>query len=179
MEEINSKWNARYAYASKQLPEPAQVLVRGSQFIPSRGIAIDIACGLGGNAFYLLNRGLTVFAWDISETAIDSINKRKSAVLADVRDVTVQPPLPQSADLIVVSRFLDRGLCAHLSDALRPNGILFYQTFTAGLSNPDYMLKPNELPDLFASLTPCYCDESAVNEKGFAQAQFIGRKEVL
>jgi len=93
-----------------------------------------------------------------------------------VRDVVSRPPEPESADVIVVSRFLQRSLCSKLCDALRPNGVLFYQTFTSGLSNPDYLLKENELPELFASLTPCYKFQSSVDSRGFSEAQFVGRK---
>jgi len=176
---VASKWNARYAYSNKssQAPPPADVLVNGAEFLPESGIAVDIACGLGGNAVYLAQKGLTVFAWDISEAAIESI--QKSNVIAEVRDVVSNPPEPNSFDVIVVSRFLDRNLCANLSDALKPDGVIFYQTFTAGLSNSDYLLKENELPALFASLTPCYVYESTVNERGFSEAQFIGRKKCV
>jgi len=172
---IASKWNARYAYSDKSKPAPADILLRGAAFLPKSGVAADIACGLGGNAMYLAQNGLTVFAWDISQTAIDSIQHK--SVTAEVRDVINHPPESDSLDVIVVSRFLDRNLCAKLIDALRPNGVIFYQTFTAGLSNPDYLLKENELPALFAPLTTCYAYESTVNERGFSEAQFIGRKD--
>jgi len=173
---LASKWNARYAFSNKPGPEPtpADVLINGAAFLPESGVAADIACGLGGNAIYLADKGFTVFAWDISSEAIGSIQNPN--ITAKVRDVVIHPPEPNSFDVIVVSRFLDRELCAKLSDALRPNGVLFYQTFTAGLSNPDYMLKENELPVLFASLTPCYAYESSMNSRGFSEAQFIGRK---
>jgi len=171
---IASKWNARYAYSSQAKPAPANVLLKGEAFLPESGTAADIACGLGGNASYLASKGLTVFAWDISAKAIRSIHEPK--ISASVRDVVSHPPEPDSLDVIVVSRFLDRGLCAKLSDALRPGGVLFYQTFTAGLSNPNYLLKKNELPSLFATLAVCYTHESSVDEQGFSEAQFIGRK---
>lgn len=172
---IASKWNARYAHSNKSKRVAADVLLKGAAYLPDSGVAADIACGLGGNAVYLADHGLTVFAWDISPTAIDSIQHPN--VSAEVRDVVNHPPEPGSLDVIVVSRFLDRNLCAKLIDALRPNGVIFYQTFTAGLSNPDYLLKKNELPALFASLTTCYAYESTVNERGFSEAQFIGRKD--
>ncbi len=172
---IASKWNARYAYPNKPNRNTADVLIKGAAHLPKSGVAADIACGLGGNAFYLAENGFSVFAWDISPTAIGSIQHPK--ITAEVRDVINQPPEPCSLDVIVVSRFLDRQLCEKLSDALRPNGLIYYQTFTAGLSNPDYILKADELPELFAALTPCYVYESPVNERGFSEAQFIGRKD--
>lgn len=179
---IASKWNARYAYASKQIPAPTDVLVNGAEYLPESGVAVDIACGLGGNAFYLASKGFSVHAWDISSAAIASIQeqmkrqKHELLLVAEQRDVVAEPPIANSVDVIVVGRFLDRGLCGKLSDALRPGGVLFYQTFTAGLSNPEYLLANNELPSLFPSLTTCYSHESDLDEQGFSEAQFVGRK---
>lgn len=181
---IASKWNARYAYAKRDqaLPEPASVLVTGEAYLPDNGQALDVACGRGANAFYLSQKGLNVQAWDISQVAIDSMLDYKRAhqqhtnVRPEVRNVVERPPTPDSFDVIVVSRFLDRPLCAKLSAALKSGGVLFYQTFTAGLSNRDYLLRPNELPELFAVLEPCLSYESPLDERGFSEAFFVGRK---
>lgn len=181
---IASKWNARYAYANKDLPEPADVLVNGSEFLPANGIALDLACGRGGNAFYLAKRGLTVHAYDISSTAIDWMVKYQAGLeesvqlLPEVRDVVASPPQPNTFDVIVVSRFLDRSLCTSLVAALKPNGVLFYQTFTAGLSNPDYLLLPNELPELFRGLQQRYAFESPLDKVGRSEAQYIGQNSL-
>jgi tellurite methyltransferase len=40
-------------------------------------------------------------------------------------------------DVIVVSRFLDRTLSDAIIDALKPDGLLFYQTFTRDKDNTD------------------------------------------
>lgn len=179
---IASKWNARYAFANQALPEPARVLIDGEAFLPDEGIALDIACGRGGNAFYMAARGLTVHAWDISSVAVDGIVEHQKTNMNDaqlyplVRDVVNNPPDPNSFDVIVVSRFLDRSICPNLVNALKPNGVLFYQTFTAGLSNPDYLLRPQELPALFENLQQCHYLETAVDERGFSEAHYIGRQ---
>ncbi len=111
---ITSKWNARYTYSGASIPAPAEVLSRGEQWLPSteRSIvdsqiqvagrdesppraeqvcALDLACGRAGNAYWLAKKGFTVSAWDISQTVIDEINSRQSAVFADVqvRDVAL------------------------------------------------------------------------------------------
>jgi len=179
---LASKWNARYAYANQSAPRPADVLIKGAEYLPQLGLAVDIACGLGGNAFFLAEQGFSVQAWDISSAAITSIQQRSESqtpqpsVVAALRDVVADPPEPNSFDVIVVSRFLDRSLCSSLVAALRPNGVLFYQTFTAGLSNPDFLLESNELSVLFNELHPCYVFESAVDERGFSEAQFVGQR---
>ncbi len=181
---IASKWNARYAYAKRDqaLPEPASVLVTGEAYLPDNGRALDVACGRGANAFYLARKGLSVHAWDISQIAVDSMleyqrtHLQLTNVIPQVRDVVEHPPEPDAFDVIVVSRFLDRPLCAKLSASLKSGGVLFYQTFTAGLSNRDYLLRPNELPELFADLESCLSYESPLDERGFSEAYFVGRK---
>jgi SAM-dependent methyltransferase len=78
---------------------------------------------------------------------------------AAVRDVVREPPAVCSFDVIVVSRFLERSLAPAIVKALRPDGLLFYQTFIrdavgqGGPRKPDFRLGTNELLQLFASLT--------------------------
>ena len=70
----------------------------------------------------------------------------------------MSPPQPESIDVLVVSFFLDRGLCSQLYSALKPGGILFYQTYCQqkiseqGPRNPDYLLADNELLQLFSQM---------------------------
>jgi len=177
-----SKWNARYAYANKDLPPPCSLLLESGTLLPVSGNALDLACGRGGDAFHLAKAGLSVTAWDSSQTAIDWIIEHQARyaaqlnLTAQVRNVVDEPPEALSFDVIVVSRFLHRPMSTAISNALRPNGVLIYQTFTAGLSNPDYLLKSGELPLLFSSLEKLVFRETAVNTAGFSEAMFVGRK---
>lgn len=60
-------------------------------------------------------------------------------------------------DVIVVTNYLHRPLFHALHAALAPGGLLLYETFAAGNaafgrpSNPDYLLKPRELLDVFGA----------------------------
>jgi hypothetical protein len=53
---------------------------------------------------------------------------------------------------------LHRPICKHITAALKPNGLLFYQTFhenklsTTGPSNPKFLLQNQELLKLFSDL---------------------------
>jgi tellurite methyltransferase len=93
-------------------------------------------------------------------------------VHAEVRDVVACPPRAESFDVIVVSRFLERALAPALIAALRPAGLLFYQTFTQstvgdpkGPMNPDYRLAPQELLRLFQPLRlRVYREEGSVGD---------------
>ena len=179
-DEIASKWNSRYAYSGKPLPPAAKVLTLSERWLPQGDSlkALDLACGRAANAHWLAARGFQVSAWDISQTVIDEINSRQSAVFADVqvRDVEQNPPEPDSFDVIVVARFLDRGLCPAIQAALKPGGVLFYQTFTHGLSNPEYLLAANELLRLFKGLHILEYHEPDPDENGKAEARLVAKR---
>jgi len=150
-------WNSRHADAERG--QAAWVLREHVHLLPSAGEALDLACGLGANALLLAEHGLRVRAWDFSPVAIkrlgEEAGRRGLAVHGEVRDVVAAPPAPESFDVIVVSHFLERSLIPHLLAALRPGGLLFYQTFTLERpegsptpSNPAFLLAPNELLEL-------------------------------
>ena len=158
------KWNQRYA-ASTDAGTPAAVLLNCAHLLPvlpARGNALDLACGLGANARFLAERGLHSEGWDISQIALDQLALWRGCngerVHTRLQDVEAEPPAPASFDVIVVSDFLHRPLCSALSAALRPGGLLFYQTWcadkrsAAGPSNPDFLLQTSELHRLFAGL---------------------------
>lgn len=156
-------WNARYAAADADAARPAEVLRDFAHLLPARGRALDLACGLGANARLLARRGLEAEAWDGSEVAIERLNALAEvqglAVRARVRDVLAEPPEPDGFDVIVVSRFLERALAPRLGAALRPGGLLYYQTFVRDAVDPargprqaQYRLGTNELLGLFRGL---------------------------
>lgn len=180
-----SKWNSRYAFSGDTLPPPAAVLSRGAQWLPAIGdpapVALDFACGRAANAEWLGARGFIAHAWDFSDKVIDEISSRKHSHIhsAEVRNVVAEPPMSESFDVIVVSRFLDRSLCPAISAALTLGGVLYYQTFTHGLSNPDYLLGANELPGLFPGLEVLDYREPPPNKDGKAEAQLIARRITL
>lgn len=147
--------------------------------IPGRATALDLACGQAGNGQWLARRGFEVTAWDISDAAIERLQTRQPALIehAAVRDVSAEPPAADSFDVIVVARFLDRALCPAIAQALKPGGTLFYQTFTHGLSNPDYLLRANELLFLFDSLRVLEYHEPEVGVDGKAEARLVARRD--
>ncbi|THK40476.1 class I SAM-dependent methyltransferase [Methylophaga sp. SB9B] len=162
MSDIQNKWDERYREAVGNYPEPALVLEQNQHLLPKHGHALDFACGLGANALLLAKLGLQTQAWDISGEALTKVaveaKRRQLDVLTEQRDVSAAPPAKNSFDVIVVSHFLDRALCAQLVDALKPNGLVFYQTFcrdkveNKGPQNPEFLLADNELLRLFAGL---------------------------
>lgn len=188
---LRDKWNRAYAAAPEDaIPQAAPVLRDYAHLLPGAGRALDLASGLGGNALFLARRGLEVAAYDISEVGLERLGRlaigQGVRVEAEVRDVICHPPEAGRFDVIVVSRFLARGLAPAIVQALRPEGVLFYQTFIrekaqpGGPSHPDYLLGTGELLALFSGLRLlAYREEGRVGDlaQGFRnEALLVGQK---
>jgi len=167
-------WDTRYREPTRT-GEAAQILRFYTHLLPRQGKALDLACGLGANALLLASHGLETSAWDFSPVAIARLNELAQAqhLILDtqVRDVLQEPPLAEQFDLITVTRFLDRQLTAVLMGALRPGGLLFYETFVhdkvapVGPENPAFLLAENELLGLFSGLrVRAYHEEGSVGD---------------
>ncbi len=184
------KWNTIYAAGEHIAKNPARVLTENRHLLPQHGKALDLACGTGANALLLARSELETHAWDVSEVAIQELQHQAAnnnlPIVTEVRDVLAYPPTPQSFDVITVSYFLDRKLFPALISALKPEGLLFYQTFTrektsdTGPRNPEYRLAPNELLQLCSGLhILVYREEGLVGNttQGFRnEAMLIGQK---
>lgn len=156
------KWDQRYKNTALQ-PQACSLLKQFPQYLPRSGKALDFACGLGGNAIFLNQKGLEVSAWDFSQQAITRLNSANQtfqpAITTEVRDVFNFPPEENSFDVIVISYFLARPVYEQIKEALKPNGILYYQSHNldspthGGPANTRFLLKDNELIDHFKGLT--------------------------
>ena len=188
---IEQKWNSRYREREVESREVSEVLKENRHLLPNSGKALEIACGLGANALFLYEQGLEIDAWDISPVAIDKLkqfcNQQNIAVNCEVRDVCSEPLPTESYDVIVVSYFLERELAPDIICALRPGGLLFYQTHIrdkvddSGPANSDFLLARNELLGLFSDLTILvYREEGRVGDiyQGFRnRAMLVGIKQ--
>ena len=171
-----AKWQRRHL-ATRDEPRAARALRELDYLLPGHGRALDLACGRGGNALLMAQRGLEVSAWDYAPAAIDDLRRRAGerglSIRAGVRDVLAEPPAPAQFDVIVVSYFLQRELAPAIAAALRPGGLLFYETWSGeqvderGPANPAFRLGPNELLRLFADLEVVdYREHGRVGERG-------------
>lgn len=185
------KWNRIYSAGSDRVQyAPIELLRDYAHLLPERGTALDLACGLGANAMFLAARGLETCAWDISPVAIEKLRRAAAGqgidIHAEVRDVETVPFEKERFDVIVIGRFLVRRLAGAIVKALKPNGLLFYQTFIAekvddcGPSNPTFLLRENELLDLFRELRIVFYREEGLlgdHSRGLRnQAQLIGER---
>lgn len=193
MSDTSAHWDAIYDKASLNDCAPlncAEILADNAFLLPKNGLALDLACGMGANATFLAQQGLTVTALDISKIATDKLNSYAALQGLNIKACTLNIDINTftncTFDIIVVSRFLDRRLSDAIIGALKPNGLLFYQTFTKEKikptppNNPDYLLNRNELLTLFSSLKIIlYRENSLVGNPDLGlrnQAQFIGQK---
>ncbi|RXJ69215.1 tellurium resistance protein TehB [Halarcobacter ebronensis] len=151
------KWDKKYETtpallekreASAKLKEIID-LVKGNK-------ALDVACGTGRNSIFLASKGFVVDAIDISEVALENLNRK------DYRNITTKQvdldeftPAKESYDLIVQTNFLDRKLIPILAKALKKEGILLIETYMEDEinekppSNSEFLLKKEELKSFF------------------------------
>jgi len=151
------RWDNTYA-AVQDYPAPNSDLIRYRDWLPERGLALDVACGLGADALYLADQGFDVTAWDASSVAINRLQKEAKAralsLATKCLEITPEAFGKARFDLIYVHRYLDRDIIPAIIQSLTPGGVLFYQTFTqttdenlpaTGPTNKAYRLATNEL----------------------------------
>jgi SAM-dependent methyltransferase len=125
--------------------------------LPPTGDALDVACGSGRHAIWLAEAGYRTLAVDRDVTAIGALRgeaaRRGLPLTAEVVDLEggASFPPPDSFDVIVAVHYLHRPLVPALVAALRPGGVLVYETFTRAQAargrptNPAFLLEPGEL----------------------------------
>ncbi len=179
-------WDARYRDAYRARP-PSALLQRWLGRLPS-GRALDVACGAGRNTVLLAAHGWRVVGVDISPVGLHIARNAAAEcnLNVDLAAVDLASWSVPSAhfDLVCVFRFLDRALCPRLVTALRPGGVLIYETFTVaqqqfegGPRSPELLLQPGELAALFPTLEQLEYTEGVVEEDGRPRALsgFVGR----
>lgn len=161
MDPGQQKWDRRWQQAEYGEISPAWCLSRHAHLLPPAGRSLELACGLADNALWLAREGYESHARDSSAVALKRVEQRMREHQLELelrQHVIGQQALEREYfDILVVVRFLDRSAFDLMIDALKPEGLLFYQTFVEGggrgPSNPDYLLKPGELLQCLGHLT--------------------------
>jgi tellurite methyltransferase len=139
--------------------QPVEFLVKYIDLIPT-GRALDVAMGRGRNAIYLAKMGFEVEGIDNSPEAVKEAlaNARAEGVTiwTRVEDLEKIPSVTgESYDLVICFNYLQRSLIPHMKNWIKPGGMLMYETFIVEQArfgkpnNPDFLLKHNELLDMF------------------------------
>jgi tellurite methyltransferase len=186
-QEDAQRWNARYTETLEKRKHftPRPFLYEHADFLPSKGLVLDIATGLGGNANFLISRGLKVVGIDISEVGLRASKARSPDLLGIVADLTHFYLPDQTFDVILNFFYLQRGMWPDLVRWLRPGGVLYFETMTERMLpdnpqiNPAHLLQPGELAVDFPDLEILYYEEFTSEEDGcvmLATDRLIARK---
>ena len=130
------------------------------------GVVADLACGRGRHTLAAAEAGISAVGVDRNRQFLaelcDIAARRALALRAICADLEQPPEIPirsRHCGVVLVFRYLHRPLIPAIVRALRPGGLLVYETFTTkqlaletGPRNPDYLLAPGELPELFSEL---------------------------
>jgi len=181
MVEDRERWNEKHA--NKKLPTQVLELLEQHTNFAKKGTALDIACGQGRNSYHLAQNGFNVDAVDISNVALEGLTAHQniSTIEADLDSYVIEE---NRYDIIVNSYFLHRRLFPYMIDGLKKEGILIFETFlqgegTPGASNPDFLLRKNELLHAFLTLQVLHYKELlTINSRGenVMVAQLVAKK---
>jgi FolB domain-containing protein len=177
-------------------PAPSRFLVEQLQRLP-KGKALDVAAGHGRHSLLLASHGYQVDAIDRDEKALAhlaSTARGHSLTGVTTREIDLEQPVPfdpgvgkEVYDVIVVFFYLYRSLIPSLIDALKPGGVLAYETFTIDNyfhhqhpKRREFCLAPNELLRLTSGLQVLHYDEGGHTESRTADivytAQLLAHK---
>jgi len=138
---------------------PASAWVR--RFLPliaPGGRVLDLAAGAGRHTALLVRQGFGVTAADrkVAELEAGFATEPRCRIVEIDLETGAPWRLGDGFAGIVVSLYLHRPLFPDLGAALAPDGVLIYETFMRGNerfgrpTNPDFLLKPNELFEEFS-----------------------------
>ncbi len=128
-------------------------IIAHADILPPRCCVLDLACGQGRHSRFLLDRGHAVTALDRDLGAVADLatHPRVTLVAADIETGAPFALAGQHFGAVIVTNYLFRPLLPVLPLLLAPGGVLLYETFMVGQerygrpSNPDFLLKPQEL----------------------------------
>jgi 2-polyprenyl-3-methyl-5-hydroxy-6-metoxy-1,4-benzoquinol methylase len=180
-----------------QSVEPSPFLVEHASALP-RGNVLDVAAGYGRNTLYLAEQGFAVHATDRDQEALHALQRiaeerHLSQVTTEVSDLEISPSPEQvfpaeTYDVVIVFFYLFRPLFPTLVRALKPGGVLMYETFLSEnhlrYHHPRrkiFCLEPGELQMLASPLSLLHYDEGARGNREkqteVFTARLLARKE--
>ncbi len=167
--------------------ESSPFLVENIGLLPG-GRALDIAMGNGRNTIYLARMGFEAEGVDISAEAVEAALKHARSegvkVSARIADLETENNIIQknTYDVIICFNYLYRPLITCIKEGLKEGGIIVYETFTLDQkqfgrpSNPEFLLRHNELLVMFRNFRCLRYHEGIIDKK--ATAGIIAEKPV-
>jgi len=163
---------------------PSPFLITHLPRLP-RGKALDVATGRGRHAYFLATQGFSVHGIDRNREALEFLaaQAREAGglpITTEYIDLEADDRNPpdlgtERYDLILVFFYLYRPLFPQLIKALKPGGVILYETFL--LENhlhrqhprrKEFCLEPNELLTLLRDVQILHYDEG--DHRGISQA---------
>jgi len=184
--EDRARWDERYRDPKRELfDRPRQLLIDHLYLLPQKGIALELAMGLGQNTQTLLKHGLKVIGIDISPVAVRLAKRSNPDLMAIIADLNHFYIPSNHFDLILNFYYLQRDLWGEYFRALKPGGLLFFETLTQDIRkvrediSPHYLLYPNELRSALSNWQILFYREGWINsshERKKAVASIVARK---
>ena len=125
-------------------------VARWSHLLHASCTLLDLACGHGRHMRHFAELGHPVTGVDRNPDAIAAVRHLGETMCADIENGP-WPLAGRTFGGVVVTNYLWRPLWPHILDSLAPQGVLIYETFSAGNetvgkpSRPDFLLHPAEL----------------------------------
>jgi len=180
MPSSQADWDEKHRLAAEApVGEPASIVRELLPILP-RGAALDVASGTGRHTLLLAARHQHVTAVDWSGTGLDILESRARAARVPIHRIQTvgkigkslhsgidlvhgnleELELPENSFLLILCvQFLQRSLFPQFVRALRPGGMLLFEThtraqldFADGPRNPAYLLGAGELRNAFPEL---------------------------
>lgn len=157
---------------------PSPWVTRFASLIAEGGPVLDLACGGGRHTRLLRELGHAVTAVDRDISGVSDLDGVE-ATAADLEDGSPWPLAGRQFAGVIVTNYLHRPLFPALIAAVEPDGVLIYETFMAGNerfgkpSNPDFLLRENELLDAVAPDLTIIAFEQGLDSAGPAMRQRI------
>lgn len=150
---------------------------------------LDLACGYGRNGLFLARHNVSVIFADNSKVAIQSITEelQRSELegecwLVDFEAIGSHPLKGKMFDAVMVFNYLHRPLLSSIKAAIRPGGLIIYETFTVKQrefgrpNNPHFLLQPSELRTAFDDWEILQDFEGEAQDPKRAIASLIARR---
>jgi tellurite methyltransferase len=135
------KWNERYRAGEQLFDAPIPLVVKFAG--TGRGEALDLACGPGRNALYLVEAGWNVTAVDGSPVAINVLKARAAGGSAGIDTHLADLERGEfeirsgKYDLILDCYYLQRDLIPKMQAGVRPGGMIISIVHLAAADQPD------------------------------------------
>ncbi len=179
MDPDRERWNRKYQ-AGIHHPICVNLIMHLGRL--TKGLALDVAGGIGENAAVLAMAGFRVVTADLSDEGVAAAKRRSRDLRADYHvvhaDATRLPFRSAAFDTVLCTYFVDRTV--DFVRFLKPGGTLFFESFTVGTLKytPDFRrsfcLEEGELRRWFAGLEEILYKEQ--DDGRSVIATFIGRK---